>query len=219
MLTTLCQIIRRSRETHLLEKFRETSRSLNQALIDEVEEAWRTYFTSQLTKALEAADQPVAGEEVASWEKLSQKMQDASWKQDCAKRDEKFDMHMKALVSSLAPESRSVLDHLAQEKSRAALSSSRLVLKEGNSSSDEAAKLIDASQDILAKVLDKKVRSSNCVGCFLLTFGICSVRKRAHGPCLIEIVGPILGGRVLQRYGAITSPSARHPYSCDGICA
>lgn len=158
LLTILCQIIRRSRETHLIEKFRESSRILRQSLIDEVEDAWRTYFNSQLTKALEAADLPVAGEEVASWENLSRKMQNAGWKQECLKRDEKFDMHMKALVGFSAYGCVISSEQFAQDKSKLALSSAQSALKEGYSNSDEAKKLIDASEGILAKILDNKVR-------------------------------------------------------------
>lgn len=39
------------------------------------------------------------GSEEASWTQLSVLMQDAEWKYDCLKRDEKFDMHFTAAVS------------------------------------------------------------------------------------------------------------------------
>ena len=83
-------------------------------------------------------------------------MYSLEWRQECAKRDEKFEMHMKALVRSCIPCERN-RSHTVKEKTNAALSNARIALKEGVSSSNETEKLIDASQDILAKVLDKKV--------------------------------------------------------------
>lgn len=38
------------------------------------------------------------GSEDRIWEDVLLKSQDATWKLECTKRDEKFDMHLKALV-------------------------------------------------------------------------------------------------------------------------
>lgn len=95
------QIIRRSRENHLMDKFRSNATGLTSELIAEIEEAWRMYLRSQLEKALDEAELPKAGSELDSWTEILSKSQNAEWKLERSRKDEKFDMHLKALVSGL----------------------------------------------------------------------------------------------------------------------
>ncbi|KAL5528718.1 CYR1_2 [Sanghuangporus sanghuang] len=133
------KIIRRSRETHLLEKFRAGSNLLTNELISEIEDAWKVYLRSQLAKAMDEAELPSNTGEAELWEDIRVKSQNEGWKSERIKRDEKFDMHLKAL-----------------NKTNRALAEAKDLVAKGHSSSDSASRLIDASQDVLAKALDKK---------------------------------------------------------------
>ena len=74
------------------------------ALIAELRNAWRTYVQTKLGKAkgLPDGDKPVPGEEEMSWPRLAELFQNKNWKQECSKRDEKFEMHFSAAVSQIA---------------------------------------------------------------------------------------------------------------------
>ncbi|PAV18442.1 cysteinyl-trna synthetase [Pyrrhoderma noxium] len=133
------KIIRRSREAHLLEKYRENTKELSKELITEVEEAWKEYLHSQLSKSLDDVELPKKGSELESWKYLLEKSQDMEWKGERLKRDEKFDMHLKALL-----------------KCEKALADSREFPEKGESSLERALYLINESQDILARALDRK---------------------------------------------------------------
>lgn len=95
------QIIRRSRENHLMDKFRDQATALTPQIVAETEEAWRIYVRSQLSKCLAEGEQITEGSEPAAWIRVLEKSRDAAWKAEVIKKDEKFDMHLKALVSSL----------------------------------------------------------------------------------------------------------------------
>lgn len=82
-----------------MDKFRSNSNGLTSDLITEVEDAWRIYLHSQLRKALDEADLPKKGNEMQSWTNILTKAKSPEWKQERTKKDEKFDMHLKALVS------------------------------------------------------------------------------------------------------------------------
>lgn len=55
----------------------------------------------KLTKGLPDANKPAIGEEEISWPHLVELFQNKGWKQDCMKRDEKFEMHFSAAVCSI----------------------------------------------------------------------------------------------------------------------
>ena len=74
---------------------------MNTALVETVTRAWKDYVQSKVSKGLPESSRPAAGKEADVWPDLSSRVQDREWKQECLKRDEKFDMHMKALVSSV----------------------------------------------------------------------------------------------------------------------
>ena len=53
---------------------------------------------SEVNKGLPENEKIVEGKEEDAWKTLSQKIQDLSWKQECLKRYEKFDMAFSAAV-------------------------------------------------------------------------------------------------------------------------
>jgi cysteinyl-tRNA synthetase len=63
-------------------------------------EAWTNYVRERVNKGLPDDMKVVMGSEEASWTQSSVLMQNVEWKHDCLKRDEKFDMHFTAAVSS-----------------------------------------------------------------------------------------------------------------------
>ena len=82
-----------------MEQLRTRSSSLTVDLIDEVDQSWLAYLHGKLTKSLPNEEKLDAGSETAAFPRIVQRSQDAEWKAECIKRDEKFDMHLKALVS------------------------------------------------------------------------------------------------------------------------
>jgi hypothetical protein len=67
-------------------------------LIALVEKAWLAYLSKQLSKGLEEKSIIVSGQEDASWQKIKELAKDNAWVQAGNSRDEKFSMHLKALV-------------------------------------------------------------------------------------------------------------------------
>jgi cysteinyl-tRNA synthetase len=67
-------------------------------LITELRDAWRTYVQDKLSKGLPDGDKPVSGDEEKSWPRLVELYDNKTWKQECSKRDEKFEMHFSAAV-------------------------------------------------------------------------------------------------------------------------
>jgi hypothetical protein len=59
------------------------------------------YLHKQLTKGLEDKSLVVSGKEESSWANIETLAQDSGWVQAGNARDEKFFMHLKALVSYL----------------------------------------------------------------------------------------------------------------------
>lgn len=82
-----------------MEQLRTRSSSLTSDLIDEVDHSWHAYLHGKLSRGLPNEDKPEAGNEIDIFPRIIQRSQDAEWKIECSKRDEKFDMHLKALVS------------------------------------------------------------------------------------------------------------------------
>ncbi|KLO15365.1 cysteinyl-tRNA synthetase [Schizopora paradoxa] len=134
------KIINRSRESHLLNEFRGQTHVLSQELVSDVQNAWDAYLLSDLADRLPEEDQPVGDETPSSyWNKILEKSKNAVWKAEILKKKEKFDMQLSAL-----------------RKGREALATSSTLLKQGETSKENSIRLIDDSQDILVKTLDKK---------------------------------------------------------------
>lgn len=66
--------------------------------MDEVYSAWRDYIRLEVNKGLLESEKISEGQEKEAWKVLAQKVQDNSWKQECLKRYEKFDMAFSAAV-------------------------------------------------------------------------------------------------------------------------
>ncbi|KAH8118931.1 tRNA synthetases class I (C) catalytic domain-containing protein [Phellopilus nigrolimitatus] len=113
--------------------------ALTAELVAEIDDAWRAYLRSQLAKALTDEDLPEEGNETRSWIDILAKSRNVEWKLERSKKDEKFDMHLKALA-----------------KTETALKEAKALLAKGDAANSHALRLIDESQDVLAKVLDKK---------------------------------------------------------------
>ncbi|KAJ7267656.1 tRNA synthetases class I (C) catalytic domain-containing protein [Mycena haematopus] len=137
------KIIKRARQNHLLEKFREETKGVSPELITKVHAAWRNHVREQLRRGLPAADAPKAGDEENAWPRLAELIQNKDWKQECLRRDEKFDMHFSSASQTIA----------AVQVARAQLST-------GNHSQEAAHKLIADSKDILSQALDDQYKST-----------------------------------------------------------
>ena len=92
------QIILRARQNHLVERFRARQSALTPELLDFVYSSWTSFVQSKVAKALPETEKPAAGSEADAWSGLSARFQDKAWKQECLKRDEKFDMQFSAAV-------------------------------------------------------------------------------------------------------------------------
>ncbi|KAJ6538892.1 tRNA synthetases class I (C) catalytic domain-containing protein [Mycena vulgaris] len=137
------KIIKRARQNHLLDKFREETTGVSPELITQVHAAWRIHVREQLQKGLPAGVAPSEGDEDTFWPRLAELIQNKDWKQECLRRDEKFDMHFSSASQTLA----------ALEVARAQLST-------GNRSQEAAHKLIADSKDILSQALDDQYKST-----------------------------------------------------------
>ncbi|KAJ7834242.1 tRNA synthetases class I (C) catalytic domain-containing protein [Mycena olivaceomarginata] len=137
------KIIKRARQNHLLEKFREETKGVSPELITQVHAAWRNHVREQLRKGLSVADAPKEGDEDSAWPRLAELVQNKDWKQECLRKDEKFDMNFSSASQTLA----------ALEVARAQLST-------GNRSQEAAHTLIADSKDILSQALDDQYKST-----------------------------------------------------------
>lgn len=95
------QIILRARQQHLVQEFRTKTTELTSKLIDDIHAAWKVYLRSEVNKGLLPSDQIQEGQEDQSWTALVERVKDGAWKQECLKRNEKFDMNLTAAVSTM----------------------------------------------------------------------------------------------------------------------
>lgn len=92
------KIILRARQNYLLENFRSDTKTLSVELVNQLRDAWRTYVRGKVGKGLTVNDKPLDGEEEKIWPRLVGLNQNKVWRQECLKRDEKFEMHFSAAV-------------------------------------------------------------------------------------------------------------------------
>ena len=87
-----------------MDKFHAESTVASPELLAEVRDAWRKYVHDKLSqgKGLPDSDKPVPGDEEKSWPRLVELSQNKNWKQECSKRDEKFEMYFSAAVGKIA---------------------------------------------------------------------------------------------------------------------
>ncbi|KAJ3532214.1 hypothetical protein NM688_g7456 [Phlebia brevispora] len=136
------KIIIRARQNYLVDKFREKQTALTPELVEIITRSWDNYVQSKVAKGLPDEVKPIKGQEAAAWPELANSFQNREWKQECLRRDEKFEMHF-----------------TAANRTFAALQDARTNLARDQNSQDAAHALIDASKDILALTLDKEVFS------------------------------------------------------------
>ena len=92
------KIIERARQNHILEKFRSQTTSLTSALLNQVRQSWKAYMRTRVNKGLAETDKATEGTEEATWSRILDLYTQPEWKQECLKRDEKFDMHYSSSV-------------------------------------------------------------------------------------------------------------------------
>ncbi|THU96744.1 cysteinyl-tRNA synthetase [Dendrothele bispora CBS 962.96] len=137
------KIIKRARQNHLIETFRSETKGVTPQLIKQVLTAWQTFVRKELAKGLPEAELPASGEEENKWLRISELYQNRDWKQDCIRRDEKFDMNFSSAKRTFE-----------------ALRTAERQLDVGEGSEALAHKLIDESNDILAESLDEQYKST-----------------------------------------------------------
>lgn len=128
-------------------------------LINQVYLAWRAHVRENVAKGLPKSERPIEGDEEKTWPRLGELIQDKAWKQECGRRDEKFDMYFSSAVRlcNIKFQILASLTH-SQARTLAAIQNAKSRLESGNSSSEAAHQLIDDSRDILARSLDDQVR-------------------------------------------------------------
>ncbi|KAK7049885.1 cysteinyl-tRNA synthetase [Paramarasmius palmivorus] len=137
------KIIKRARQTHLLETFRADTKSLNADLISQVQLAWRKFVREELRNGLPEDERPSEGQEGEKWSKIIELIQNKEWKQACLRRDEKFDMNFSSASRAFT-----------------ALKEAQNQLETGKTSQEGAHKLIDESSDILTVFLDEQYKAT-----------------------------------------------------------
>ncbi|KZT10897.1 uncharacterized protein LAESUDRAFT_721290 [Laetiporus sulphureus 93-53] len=137
------KIILRARQSHIVDQFRSSTTELSSKLAEQIWAAWSDYVDSKVNKGLPEDEKLAKGAERAAWPALAARSQDKVWKQDCLKRDEKFEMHF-----------------TAASRAYTALEATETSLKAGERSQELAWQLIDESKDILAISLDKEYGST-----------------------------------------------------------
>ncbi|KAJ3509023.1 hypothetical protein NLJ89_g5438 [Agrocybe chaxingu] len=137
------KIIERARQNHLLETFISQTDALTPALLAKIRDSWKSYVRTRVSKGVPEAQKAAEGNEDVAWSNISQNYQTAEWKQECLKRDEKFDMHYSSARRSLE-----------------AITTAQSLLDLGNTGPEAAHKLIEASRDILILSLDAEYKST-----------------------------------------------------------
>ncbi|KAK7473215.1 cysteinyl-tRNA synthetase [Stygiomarasmius scandens] len=137
------KIIKRARQNHLIDTFRSETKAVTQELTKQVLTAWRTFIREDLSKGLPETERPSNGEEETKWQRISELYQNKDWRQDCVRRDEKFDMNFSSANRTFI-----------------ALKGAESQLDVGQGTEDMAHKLIDESKDILAEFLDEQYKST-----------------------------------------------------------
>ncbi|KIK60442.1 hypothetical protein GYMLUDRAFT_43756 [Collybiopsis luxurians FD-317 M1] len=137
------KIIKRARQNHLIEQYRADTTSLNTNLISQVTTAWKAFVQREVGAGLPPDERIPADQVDTQFGRISELILNKDWKQECLKRDEKFDMNFTSANRTLS-----------------ALKSAETNLKDGATSQEEAHKLIDESKDILVLFLDEQYKST-----------------------------------------------------------
>ncbi|WFD36089.1 cysteine--tRNA ligase [Malassezia cuniculi] len=142
------KIIVRARQSYLVRQLREKHAELSSELLQTVQDAWKSYFASTLVRFAppapphESETDPVAAAEQRAgeggWEQVARLAEDPEWRAKASAEAPKFSMWFKALNDS-----------------RSAQVAAAVALGAGETSAEQAALLIDASEDVLSAHLDK----------------------------------------------------------------
>ena len=104
------KIILRARQNHLVEKYRSENPFLSSDILAYIQAAWRTYVRLRVAKGLPENEKPREGHEEEKWSSLEELVKNKEWKQDCLRRDEKFDMHFSSAVRNRVANETSWID-------------------------------------------------------------------------------------------------------------
>ncbi|KIY44586.1 hypothetical protein FISHEDRAFT_51156 [Fistulina hepatica ATCC 64428] len=135
------KIIKRARQNHLLEKFREDTLSLSSDLIQRIRTAWHSYLRTEVAKGLSETEQPAEGDESAALQRICTLAQDPSWKTECLRKDEAFDMKLTSVKNAVG-----------------AIEAAEAEFAKGNIEKDVAHRLIDTTKDVLESSLDNEYK-------------------------------------------------------------
>jgi cysteinyl-tRNA synthetase len=95
------QIIERARQDHLFDTFRSQTNALTSILLTQVRDAWRTYVRNRVSKGVPENIRPLDGNEDETWIRISELYRNSEWRQECLKREGKFDMYFASAVRLL----------------------------------------------------------------------------------------------------------------------
>ncbi|PPQ84596.1 hypothetical protein CVT25_015799 [Psilocybe cyanescens] len=137
------KIIERARQNHILESFISQTNALTPSLLDRVRDSWKIYIRNRVSKGVPENEKATEGREEELWRKISDSYQNTTWKQECLKRDEKFDMYCSSARRALE-----------------AINIAQSCLANGNVGPDFAHRFIDASKDVLVLSLDEEFKST-----------------------------------------------------------
>lgn len=93
------KIIERARQNHILDKFISETRTLTPSLLARVQDAWKDYVRNRVSRGVPENEKATEGQEEEAWSRISENYTNQAWKQECLKRDEKFDMYYLSAVS------------------------------------------------------------------------------------------------------------------------
>ncbi|KAG7099644.1 hypothetical protein E1B28_001470 [Marasmius oreades] len=137
------KIIKRARQTHLLETFRKDTTALTENLFSQVQAAWHNFIRSEIANGLAEEERPSDGTQGEDWSKIVELYQNKAWRQACVRRDERFDMNFSSANRAFI-----------------ALKGAQSQLESGQTDEGVAHRLIDESNDILAVFLDEQYKAT-----------------------------------------------------------
>ncbi|KAF9270643.1 cysteinyl-tRNA synthetase [Marasmius fiardii PR-910] len=137
------KIIKRARQTHLLEAFRKDTTALSETLILQVQTAWRQFIRKEIANGLAKEDQSSERNEDEQWLRIVELYQNKDWRQTSIRRDERFDMNFSSANRAFE-----------------ALKTAQTQLNSGRTDQGVAHNLIDESNDVLTVFLDEQYKAT-----------------------------------------------------------
>jgi len=74
------------------------TQALTTALLTNLRDAWKAYVQTRVRKGLPENEKVPEGSEDTVWLRISELYQKPEWRQECLKRDEKFDLYYSSAV-------------------------------------------------------------------------------------------------------------------------